>query len=251
MINICICVNEKYFHLLNPLLYSLKLNMKSEYKVNLIMDEYKKIYAKFIKDNELYQECNIHINNNNNSILKGIMPKGKVKSLMQYYRWFIPELFPNEEKVIYVDADCIVNYDLTELYNIDIGNNIIGACRDFFNQDLQQSIIHQGQPIYTYDFTYPSYLSGLLLINVKKWNKYNITNQLIEFIKLNNTCDIIAMSWVLKNDIFELDKTWINPTNKDINMQKKYEHDIEKAKIFHIKWWETKNNLKYYEKYLI
>ena len=44
-----------------------------------------------------------------------------------YYRFFIPDLFPKYKKVIYLDCDIIVKGDISELYNIDLGNNYVAA----------------------------------------------------------------------------------------------------------------------------
>ena len=37
-----------------------------------------------------------------------------------YYRLFIPNMFPNLDKALYLDADIIVPGDISELYNIDL-----------------------------------------------------------------------------------------------------------------------------------
>lgn len=44
-----------------------------------------------------------------------------------YYRFFIPDLFPKYKKVIYLDCDLIIKGDISELYNIDLGNNYVAA----------------------------------------------------------------------------------------------------------------------------
>ena len=40
-----------------------------------------------------------------------------------FYRLFIPELFPQYDKAIYIDSDTIVNDDIAKLYNTELGNN--------------------------------------------------------------------------------------------------------------------------------
>ena len=44
-----------------------------------------------------------------------------------YYRFFIPELFPEYSKALYLDSDITVIGDISELYLTDIGDNIVGA----------------------------------------------------------------------------------------------------------------------------
>lgn len=51
-------------------------------------------------------------------------------TLTIYFRLFIPKMFPELDKGIYIDSDVVVLGDLAELYDIDLGNNYIGACHD-------------------------------------------------------------------------------------------------------------------------
>ena len=43
-----------------------------------------------------------------------------------FLRILLPDLLPNLNKVIYLDTDVIINKDLKELWNFDLGTNIIG-----------------------------------------------------------------------------------------------------------------------------
>lgn len=47
-----------------------------------------------------------------------------------FYRLFIPELFPQYDKAIYIDSDTVLNDDIAKLYNIDLGDHLFGACTD-------------------------------------------------------------------------------------------------------------------------
>lgn len=47
-----------------------------------------------------------------------------------YYRLFIPELFRDFEKVIYIDADMITLVDIAKLLEIELQDNLVGAVRD-------------------------------------------------------------------------------------------------------------------------
>ena len=51
-------------------------------------------------------------------------------TLTIFFRLFIADMFPEYDKGIYLDSDIVVPGDISELYNIDLGNNIIGASRD-------------------------------------------------------------------------------------------------------------------------
>lgn len=47
-----------------------------------------------------------------------------------YYRLFIPELFTQYKKAIYLDCDTVLLDDIANLYNVELGDNLIGAVAD-------------------------------------------------------------------------------------------------------------------------
>ena len=47
-----------------------------------------------------------------------------------YFRLFIPEMFPQYDKAVYMDCDTVALDDIANLYDIDIGDNYIGAVAD-------------------------------------------------------------------------------------------------------------------------
>lgn len=48
-----------------------------------------------------------------------------------YYRLAAPGLFPDRTKVLYLDCDLIIRHDIGELFDLDIGNAMLGAVRDY------------------------------------------------------------------------------------------------------------------------
>ena len=51
-----------------------------------------------------------------------------------YYRIFLPEMFPQYDKGIYLDGDIIVLADVAEMFEIDLEGNILAACTDMSTQ---------------------------------------------------------------------------------------------------------------------
>lgn len=47
-----------------------------------------------------------------------------------YYRLFIPELFPQLEKVLYLDCDIVLQTDVAELFDQDMAGDLVGAVPD-------------------------------------------------------------------------------------------------------------------------
>ena len=79
---------------------------------------------------------------------------------MTFARYFIPD-FVTEDKVLYLDSDLIVTGDLTDLFELDLGENYLAAARSCFGAGL-------------------GFNAGVLLINNKKWKSESIRQQLIE-----------------------------------------------------------------------
>ena len=61
-------------------------------------------------------------------------------TLTIYFRIFIADMFPEYDKGIYIDSDIVVPGDISELYNIDLGNNLIGASTDHSIQEVPELI---------------------------------------------------------------------------------------------------------------
>lgn len=92
-------------------------------------------------------------------------------TLTIYYRIFIPRMFPQYDKAIYIDSDTCIAGDISELYNIELGDNLFGGCNDISCKD---------NPILSRYFTMNSgaskeeYInSGILLMNMKKLRDVN------------------------------------------------------------------------------
>ena len=47
-----------------------------------------------------------------------------------YYRLFIPDLFPGLDKALYLDSDVVLLGDVSELYDVDLEDNLVGAIPD-------------------------------------------------------------------------------------------------------------------------
>ena len=47
-----------------------------------------------------------------------------------YFRLFIANLYPQYDKAIYLDSDIVVLGDISELYNVELGDNLSAAAPD-------------------------------------------------------------------------------------------------------------------------
>ena len=98
-------------------------------------------------------------------------------TLTIFFRLFIADMFPEYDKGIYLDSDIVVPGDISELYNIDLGNNIIGACIDSSIQDIPEIQYYSKNAIGKDIKEYIN--SGILLINLKMMREKNFSEKFL------------------------------------------------------------------------
>ena len=86
-------------------------------------------------------------------------------TLTIYFRLFIPALFPEYDKGIYIDSDVVLLGDLAELFDIDIGDNLIGACVDKSVAEVPELVYYMQEAVGVKSEKYIN--SGVLLLNLK------------------------------------------------------------------------------------
>lgn len=146
-------------------------------------------------------------------------PSSSIFTTAMYFRYILPLLLNNVDKVIYIDGDtlCINNAD--ELFNIDITDYIIAAV-----PDSQWANDNRNKDLKLINHTY--FLSGMLIINVNEYKKFHTFNKLIQFLSSNpnnlifpdqDTLNVILTQKVKYIDFrFNYAKVE-NITNKNIN----------------------------------
>ena len=101
-------------------------------------------------------------------------------SVSIYFRLFIPTLFPELDKAIYLDSDIVLNRDIADMFNEEIGNNYLGAVLDetvFTNKDF---IYYVNEAL---DVTEKQYFnSGVLIMNLKKFRDNDIENDFYRWV---------------------------------------------------------------------
>lgn len=99
-------------------------------------------------------------------------------SVSTYFRLFLSTLLPpNVHRVIYLDADIIVNDDIEDLWNIDLCGCAIGGIPDkYSNQQLNKLRCHIPQ-----QYNYIN--AGVQLINLDVLRSLDFTQKVIDYIK--------------------------------------------------------------------
>lgn len=103
-------------------------------------------------------------------------------TLTIYFRLFIPEMFPQYDKGIYIDSDVVLTTDIAKLYDIDIGDSLIGACNDLSIADIPPLVAYTENAIGVKKEQYIN--SGVLLMNMKALREADLEGN---FLRLLNT----------------------------------------------------------------
>ena len=127
-----------------------------------------------------------------------------------YFRLFIANLYPQYNKAIYLDSDIVVLGDIAELYNQDIGDNLIAAAPDDVIQTIKVFQEYAEKVVGVAD--YRNYFNaGILLMNLDEFRKYNFQNKflyLLETIKFTVAQDQDYLNRLCKGKVKIIDKAW-------------------------------------------
>ena len=101
-------------------------------------------------------------------------------TLTIYFRLFIPELFPQYDKVIYLDADLVVPGDISELYQEHLGTKLVGAVADYSIQKIAPFMRYIDRYVGVDHQNYVN--SGVLLLNSKRLREVNFAGCFLEMV---------------------------------------------------------------------
>ena len=146
-----------------------------------------------------------------------------------YFRLFIPNLYPQYDKVLYLDSDIVVLGDIADLYNVEIGDNLVAAAPD---DVIQSSNIFQeyaervvGVAKYQHYFN-----AGILLMNLDEMRKFDFQEKflyLLEQIKFTVAQDQDYLNRLCKGRAKIISTVWDRMPIPDPNVKE------EDLKIIH------------------
>lgn len=183
IIPVVFAVDNKYAPMLHVTIRSIIANASPDYQyhIRIMYEELSDEYQKSLKSLET-ENFEIKFDFIGDEIKKyaETMHYKYYGSNAIYYRVFIPELFPEYDKVIYLDADIVANADISEFYNTDLGDNYIGGvlCEIVNNVpvfiDYAKNFLGLGKDKPCY------FNSGVLLMNCKKMREVNFIKLFFE-----------------------------------------------------------------------
>ena len=131
-------------------------------------------------------------------------------TLTIYFRLFIPDMFPEYDKGIYIDSDVVVPGDISELYNHELGDNLVGACADKSVVDVPELAKYMEEAVGVSKYEYVN--SGVLLMNLKAMREKEFSKRFLELLnKYHFDCiapDQDYLNAMCNGKILYLDEAW-------------------------------------------
>ena len=156
------------------------------------------------------------------------LPLRDYYSKTTYFRLFIPDMFPQLEKAVYIDSDTVVQGDVSELYNTELGENWLGACHEqaMVQADHYGTYVEQVVGVSRYNY----FNAGVLLLNCKKCRDSELLWKFIDRLTEYDfvvTQDEDYLNLICKDHILWLDQRW----NTEVYCE--FPYPIEEAKVIH------------------
>ncbi len=124
-------------------------------------------------------------------------------------RLFVVDLVPsNVSTILFVDGDTILNADIAQLFEIELGCSVLAAVRDEVLHNVK--LMNSTDPLIINKQGY--FNAGLLLINVSRWHEARIKDRAIAFLMRYpgqlEFLDQDALNAVIGEDWLPLESKW-------------------------------------------
>ncbi|CAL9125716.1 unnamed protein product [Musa textilis] len=102
----------------------------------------------------------------------------KYLSMLNHLRFYMPEVYPKLDKILFLDDDIVVQKDLTPLWSIDMKGMVNGAvetCKESFHRF--DTYLNFSNPLISQNFDPQAcgWAFGMNIFDLKEWKKRNIT----------------------------------------------------------------------------
>ncbi|PKI31094.1 hypothetical protein CRG98_048513, partial [Punica granatum] len=104
----------------------------------------------------------------------------KTSSLLNHLRFYIPKIYPQLEKVVFLDDDVVVQKELTPLFSLELHGNVNGAvetCLEAFHRYYKY--LNFSNPIISSKFDPQAcgWAFGMNIFDLIAWRKANVTSR--------------------------------------------------------------------------
>ncbi|KAL5972338.1 putative galacturonosyltransferase 4 [Asimina triloba] len=164
----------------------------------------------------------------------------KYLSILNHLRFYLPEVFPKLNKVLFLDDDIVVQKDLTDLWSLDLKGNVNGAvetCGENFHRFDRYLNFSNPHIAKNFNPRACGWAFGMNIFDLVEWRKQSITEVYHKWQRLNQDRQLWRLGTLPPGLItfwkqtFPLDRTWhVLGLGYNPNVDQK---QIEQAAVIH------------------
>lgn len=164
----------------------------------------------------------------------------KYLSMLNHLRFYLPEVYPKLDKILFLDDDVVVQRDLTPLWSIDLNGNVNGAvetCGESFHRF--DKYLNFSNPLISENFDPNAcgWAYGMNVFDLQEWKMRDMTGIYHKWQALNEQRELWKLGTLppglitFYNLTYSLDKRWhVLGLGYDPNIE---DEDIEEAAVVH------------------
>lgn len=206
LIPIVFAANDSYAPYLGVAISSLIRHASSEniYRIFILETDISIQHKKRMEDMQR-KNVTITFRNVQEEISEWEIPQVNHLSPETTYRLLIDKIFPNYEKVVYLDTDLVILHDIADLYNEQLDDDILACSRARLVPDLAAYIKNQ------LDFPIADYFNpGVMLVNIPAFIRAGIGNRGLDMLSAKRyfTQDQDVLNLLCHHQVKYLDPRW-------------------------------------------
>lgn len=195
---------------------------EKQYKINILVDsefsvKSQTLLTRVISGNENFDIAFVNMDDRYPNCARKFHTEGYINR-NTYFRYYIPDLFPNDSLVLYLDSDLVILDDVAKVFSLDIGNNWLACCKNVscifnftMNNKLKNGVLYREyfQKLGIIDIlTYAQ--TGVALFNNIELRKHDVMQLWIEHtLKLDPVFfDQDIINQVCQNKFYYIDLEW-------------------------------------------
>ncbi|KAK8622339.1 hypothetical protein V6N13_117260 [Hibiscus sabdariffa] len=127
----------------------------------------------------------------------------KYLSMLNHLRFYLPEVYPKLDKILFLDDDIVVQKDLTPLWDVDLQGMVNGAvetCKESFHRFDKYLNFSNPIIIENFDPNACGWAFGMNIFDLKEWRKRNITAIYHHWQDLNSYQHNLETIWIVTDE---------------------------------------------------
>jgi lipopolysaccharide biosynthesis glycosyltransferase len=234
--------NNKYCLPLAVMLKSVEGNLPEDVQatVYILIKQFDKHSKQEVETSLDTNKLKIHWIAVNEARLRGLKVDGHI-SIDTYYRLLIEDLFPQHSKVIYLDADIIVNSSICELWDNEFeGKHLLATPIAARESGFVSGT--RGVPSYKIlgiPGTTRTFNAGVMVLNLELWRRDSVSDMVFEYLRKHSEYvlwwDQDGLNAMLHEKWLPLPAIW-NVMTGHLNLFSTWEDSLLTPKEFHDVW---------------